>query len=52
MIVYLIDIESGEVKQTYTNVISFSHNYVEFDNNGRCKIYCNPEIEFFSKCEE
>lgn len=48
MEVYLIDIETNEVKQTYKNVIKFGYDWVEFDNGGRCKIYCNPETEYFT----
>lgn len=48
MEVYLIDIKTNEVKQTYKNVIRFGYNYVEFDNGGRCKLYCDPEKEFFT----
>lgn len=52
MTVYLIDVKTSEVKNTYTNVINFGYDWVEFDNNGRCKLYCDPETEFFTKSEE
>lgn len=49
MEVYLIDKETNEVKQTFTNVVSFREDYVEYLNNGcRGKIYFNTEIEYIS----
>lgn len=48
MEVYLIDIETDKVINTYTNIIGFGYNWVEFENNGRCKLYCDPETEFFT----
>lgn len=54
MEVYLIDFKTNEVKQTFTNVIKFGYNWVEFDNGGRCKLYCDVETEYFTdaKLEE
>lgn len=47
---YLIDKETNEVKQTFSNVLSFRENYVEYLNNGcRGKIYCDTEIEYISE---
>lgn len=48
MEIYLINNKTNEIKQTYTNVTSWSYNFVEFTNGGRCKIYCDTEKEHFS----
>ena len=48
MVVYLVSMETNEVINTYTTVINFGYNWVEFDNNGRCKLYCDGENEFFT----
>ena len=54
MIVYLINKETNEIINEYKNVISWGYNFVEFNNGGRCKIYCNSETEYFTdeKLEE
>ena len=54
MTVYLIDIETNEVKTTYDNVIEWGFNFVEYMNGGyRAKTYCDTETEYFSdKYEE
>lgn len=48
MKVYLKNIETNEVINEYDNVISWGYNFVEYNNGGRCKIYCNSETEYFS----
>lgn len=49
MEVYLIDRETNEVKNTYTNVVRWGTDFVEQTNNGlRTKIYCDAETEYFS----
>lgn len=50
MEVYLIDKETDKVKQTFTNVLNFRENYVEYLNSGcRGKIYFDTEIEYISE---
>jgi len=52
MEVYLIDRETNEIKDTYTNVDRWAENFVEFTTNGyRSKIYCDIETEYFSDKE-
>ena len=46
--VYLINKETNEVINTYTNVIRWGYDFVEYDNNGKGKIYCNTETEYFT----
>ena len=49
MTIYLINKETGETSNTYTNVISWGKNFVEFMNGKyRGKVYCNEETEYFS----
>lgn len=49
MTVYLIDKITSEVLQTFTDVLSFDDDYVEYLNNGcRGKTYCDVETEFIS----
>lgn len=48
MKVYLINNETNEIVNQYSNVISWGFNFVEYDNGGRCKIYCDIETEHFS----
>ena len=49
MEIYLIDRETKEIKSTYTNVKSWSENFVETINNGlKSKIYCDSETEYFA----
>lgn len=49
MNIYLIDRETNEIKDTYTNVNNWAEDFVEFATNGlRSKIYCNVETEYFS----
>lgn len=48
MKIYLINAETNETIQTFENVIRWSSNFVEYDNNGnRGKIYCS-ENEYFT----
>ena len=51
MKVYLINNETNEIVNEYSNVISWGFNFVEYDNGGRCKIYCDSEVEHFSNEE-
>ena len=47
--IYLVNKITKEIVGEYTNIISWSENHVEFENNGnRCKLYCN-ENEYFTK---
>lgn len=46
MKVYLYN-SNNELLREFDNVISWDFNYVEYDNGGRCKIYCN-EDEYFT----
>jgi hypothetical protein len=49
MTIYLINAETNEVIQTYTDVQSWGYNFVEYLNNGRrAKFYCG-ENEYFSE---
>lgn len=50
MEVYLINKEKNELLYKYNNVINWSYSFVEYDNGGRCKIYCN-ENEYFTDIE-
>ena len=47
MKIYLINTETNELINEYTNVIHWGYNFIEFDNGGRCKIYCG-EKEYFT----
>ena len=48
MMIYLKSIETNEIINEYDNVIQWGYNFVEFDNGGRCKIYCDSEKEYFT----
>ena len=48
MKIYLVSLETNEILATYTNVIRWSYNFVEYNNSGRCKIYCDTEKEYFT----
>jgi hypothetical protein len=48
MKVYLINKETNEVDREFDNVINWSYNFVEYNNNGRAKIYCDIETEYFT----
>lgn len=49
MTIYLINKETGEIINTYTNVIRWGKNFVELMNGKyRNKFYCSPETEYFS----
>ena len=49
MVVYLKNKETSEVINTYTNVIRWGYDFVEYNNNGyRGKTYCNTETEYFT----
>lgn len=48
MKVYLIDLETQNVLQEFNNVIEWGFDFVEYDNGGRGKFYCNPEKEYFT----
>ena len=51
MEVYLINKETNEVIQTYTDVQHWGYNFVEYLNNGRrAKFYCG-ENEYFTDKE-
>ena len=48
MTIYLINAETNEVIQTYTDVQNWGYNFVEYLNNKRrAKIYCGDN-EYFS----
>ena len=51
MTVYLIDKNTNETKRTFNDVIGWADNFVEYNNGGRAKIYCNTEVEYFSDKE-
>ena len=52
MEVYLIDIETQEIKCTYSNIIAWDANFVEFmEHDSRTKTYCDIETEYFSDKE-
>ena len=51
MKVYLKNLETNEIISEYDNVIHWGYNFVEFNNGGRCKIYCNTETEYFTDIE-
>ena len=46
--VYLINKETKETIQEFNNVINWGFNFVEYNNGGRCKIYCDHEKEYFT----
>ena len=49
MEVYLVNKETKEIVETYKAVIQWSYNFVEYKiGGGRCKIYCDEEIEYFT----
>ena len=51
MTIYLINKETNETIQTFENVITWGHNFVEYDNGGyRAKMYCS-ENEYFTDKE-
>ena len=53
MEIFLINKNTKEVKNTYTNVINWGPNFVEFYNgNFRGKIYCNNDEYFTDTVEE
>lgn len=48
MIVYLVDKETKEIKDTYYNVILFTENSITFNNNRfPGKIFCS-DTEYFT----
>lgn len=47
MKVYLLNKETNETINEYNNIITWGDNFVEYNNGGRCKIYCN-ENEYFT----
>lgn len=51
MVIYLKNKETNEVINTYTNVIRWNVDFVEYDNGGRGKTYCNTDIEYFTDKE-
>lgn len=51
MKVYLISMETNETIREFDNVIRWSYNFVEYDNGGRAKIYCDTETEYFTDKE-
>lgn len=46
--VYLIDKESQIVIQEFENVLAWDYNFVEYDDNGRGKQYCDETTEYFT----
>ena len=51
MKVYLINAETNELVSEYDNVIRWGYNFVEYNNGGRAKIYCNENEYFTDKWE-
>ena len=51
MKVYLINKETNEIVREFENVINWSYNFVEYNNGGRAKIYCDTETEYFTDKE-
>ena len=47
MKVCLLNKETNETINEYNNIITWGDNFVEYNNGGRCKIYCN-ENEYFT----
>ena len=45
--IYLINSETNEIIYEYSNILDWGFNFVEFENYGRCKIYCNDN-EYFT----
>ena len=43
MKVYLKKLETKEIVREFENVISWGYSFVEFNNGGRCKIYCGED---------
>lgn len=50
MIIYLKDKETKTIQRIFTNINSWGYNFVDFENNGRCKLYCG-ETEYFTDKE-
>lgn len=48
MKVYLKSLETDEIINEYDKVLVWDYNFVEFNNGGRCKIYCDTEKEYFT----
>lgn len=48
MEIYLINAETNEVIETFKNVLDWGFNFVEYENSGRAKIYCDSEKEYFT----
>lgn len=48
MEIYLINTETNEVIGTFKNVLDWGFNFVEYENSGRAKIYCDSEKEYFT----
>ena len=51
MTIYLIKKESGELIATYNNVTRWAEDFVEYNNGGRAKSYCDVEKEYFTDIE-
>lgn len=51
MKIYLINKETNETIIEFDNVINWSNNFVEYNNGGRAKIYCDSETEYFTDKE-
>lgn len=48
--IYLINVETKEVLNTYNNVLDWGSNFVEYSQGGlRAKIYCNANEYFTDK---
>ncbi|MBQ2871595.1 hypothetical protein IJE86_07830 [bacterium] len=48
MTIYLINRETGELINTYNNVTRWAEDFVEYNNGGRAKSYCEVESELFT----
>lgn len=51
MKIYLKNKETNEVINEYSNVIAWGVDFVEYDEGGRAKIYCDAETEYFTDVE-
>lgn len=51
MEIYLYN-SNNELLQEFHNVIHWGNNFVEYNNGGRCKIYCRENEYFTNKMME
>lgn len=49
MTIYLKDRQTKEIIRLFNNVNYWGYNFVEFENNGKCKIYCDDTKYFTDK---